>query len=47
MTKDSLFSIYSMSKPVTGVAMMMLWEQGLWDFDDPIRRCWPLATSMK
>ncbi|MFM1895622.1 MAG: hypothetical protein RLZZ385_696 [Pseudomonadota bacterium] len=30
MTKDSLFRIYSMSKPVTGVAMMMLFEEGRW-----------------
>ena len=41
MTQDSLFRIYSMSKPVTGVALMMLWEQGLWDFDDPISKFIP------
>jgi len=28
MAKDSIFRIASMTKPVTGVAMMMLWEQG-------------------
>src|SRR5580704_9407034 len=26
--KDSIFRIYSMSKPITGVAMMMLYEEG-------------------
>ncbi len=25
---DSLYRVYSMTKPITGVAMMMLWEQG-------------------
>jgi len=47
MTKDSLFRIYSMSKPVTGVAMMMLWEQGLWDFDDPISKFVPEFANLK
>ncbi|HEY1911190.1 MAG TPA: serine hydrolase domain-containing protein, partial [Vicinamibacterales bacterium] len=28
MAGDSLFRIYSMSKPITGVAMMQLYEQG-------------------
>jgi CubicO group peptidase (beta-lactamase class C family) len=41
MTRDSLFRIYSMSKPVTGVALMMLWEDGLWEFDDPISKFIP------
>jgi CubicO group peptidase (beta-lactamase class C family) len=47
MTKDSLFRIYSMSKPVTGVAMMMLWEQGLWDFDDPISKFVPQFANLQ
>src|SRR5690242_10683458 len=28
MTKDSMFRIYSMTKPLTSVAVMMLWEEG-------------------
>src|SRR4029434_2736390 len=28
MTKDSIFRIYSMSKPITSVSAMMLWEDG-------------------
>ncbi|PZU59472.1 MAG: serine hydrolase [Brevundimonas sp.] len=36
LTRDALFRIYSMTKPVTGVAMMILFEQGLWRLDDPI-----------
>ncbi|MEX0738337.1 MAG: serine hydrolase domain-containing protein [Pseudohongiella sp.] len=47
MTKDSLFRIYSMSKPVTAVAMMMLWEDGLWDFDDPISKYIPQFSNLQ
>ncbi|MEX0901870.1 MAG: serine hydrolase domain-containing protein [Pseudohongiellaceae bacterium] len=36
MERDTLFRIYSMTKPVTGVALMILHEEGLWDFDDPV-----------
>jgi CubicO group peptidase (beta-lactamase class C family) len=38
---DSLFRIYSQTKPVTGVALMLLFEQGKWHFDDPITRFIP------
>ena len=38
MALDSLFRIYSMSKPITGVAMMQLYEQGKWQLDDPITK---------
>ena len=41
MQKDTLFRIYSMTKPVTGVALMILYEQGLWKFDDPISKFMP------
>jgi CubicO group peptidase (beta-lactamase class C family) len=30
MTKDTIFRDYSMTKPVTGVAMLILYEQGKW-----------------
>ena len=30
MQKDSIFRIYSMTKPLTGLAMMMLYEEGKW-----------------
>ena len=33
---DSIFRIASMTKPIAGVAMMQLWEQGKWDLDDPV-----------
>jgi CubicO group peptidase (beta-lactamase class C family) len=36
MREDALFRIYSMSKPITAVALMMLLEEGLIDLDDPV-----------
>jgi len=38
---DSLFRIYSMTKPVTSVAFMMLVEEGLVSLDDPVHRFIP------
>ena len=36
MTQDTLFRIYSMTKPITGVAVMMLYEEGHFSLNDPI-----------
>ena len=36
MREDAIFRIYSMSKPITAVAMMMLVEEGLIGLDDPV-----------
>ena len=41
MTRDSIFRIYSMTKPITGVAMLMLYEEGKWRLDDPVSRFIP------
>ena len=38
MSKDSLFWIASMTKPVTGVAIMMLLEEGTLRLTDPVSR---------
>jgi CubicO group peptidase (beta-lactamase class C family) len=38
---DSLFRIYSMTKPVTSVAFMMLVEEGKVSLDDPVHRFIP------
>jgi CubicO group peptidase (beta-lactamase class C family) len=38
---DTLWRIYSMTKPVTSVAAMMLWEQGKFDLNDPISKWLP------
>ena len=41
MMSDTIFRIYSMTKPITGAAMMILHEQGLWDLDDPVSQFIP------
>ena len=41
MRRDALVQIYSMTKPVTGVALMQLWEQGKFGLDDPLARHLP------
>lgn len=45
--KDSIFRIYSMTKPVTGVAMMMLYEEGKWRLEDPVSRHIPEFARLK
>ncbi len=45
--KDSIFRIYSMTKPVTGVAMMMLYEEGKWQHNDPVSRYIPEFARLK
>jgi len=44
---DTIFRIYSQSKPVTAVALMILFEQGKWHFDDPITRFIPEFESLR
>jgi len=36
MSHDAIFRIYSMSKPITGVALMMLYEEGKFRLSDPV-----------
>ena len=38
---DSIFRIFSMTKPVVGTALMMLHEEGRWQLDDPVSRFIP------
>jgi CubicO group peptidase (beta-lactamase class C family) len=47
MTPDQIFRIYSMTKPITGVAMMILFEEGKWRLDDPITRYVPEFKNLK
>jgi CubicO group peptidase (beta-lactamase class C family) len=47
MTRDTIAQIYSMTKPVTGVALMQLWEQGKFGLDDPLARYLPEFASMQ
>jgi CubicO group peptidase (beta-lactamase class C family) len=47
MKRDALIQIYSMSKPVTGVALMQLYEQGRFQLDDPLAKHLPEFANMK
>ena len=47
MTKDTMFRIYSQSKPVTGVAMMILFEEGKWRLDDPVTKYVPEFANLR
>lgn len=44
---DTLFRIYSMSKPVTSVAAMMLYEEGAFELKDPVHRFIPSFENMR
>jgi CubicO group peptidase (beta-lactamase class C family) len=47
MEKDTIFRIYSMTKPVIGVAMMILYEQGKWSPGDPVSKHIPEFTDLQ
>jgi CubicO group peptidase (beta-lactamase class C family) len=47
MRQDTIFRIYSMTKPITGVAMMKLYEQGKWHPDDPLSRYIPEFANLQ
>ena len=46
MRKDDIFRIYSMTKPITSVAAMMLWEEGRFLLSDPIAKYLPEFTDL-
>jgi CubicO group peptidase (beta-lactamase class C family) len=47
MAKDSIFRIYSMTKPIVSVAAMMLWEEGRFLLSDPIGKFLPELADLK
>jgi len=47
MSEGSLFRIYSMAKPVTAVAAMMLHEEGHFQLDDPVSRYLPEFSRVR
>jgi CubicO group peptidase (beta-lactamase class C family) len=47
MQKDTIFWIASMSKPITGVAMMILYEEGKWQLTDPVTKYIPEFAGLK
>ncbi|MCK2054740.1 serine hydrolase domain-containing protein [Methylobacterium sp. 37f] len=44
---DTIARIYSMTKPLTSVAVMMLYEEGRFQLDDPVTRFLPEFTDMR
>jgi CubicO group peptidase (beta-lactamase class C family) len=47
MTRDTIFRLYSQSKPVTAVATMILYEEGKFLLTDPVARYLPEFADMK
>ena len=47
MARDTIAQIYSMTKPVTGVALMQLWEAGKFRLDDPLAKYLPEYADMR
>ncbi|MEU3452953.1 serine hydrolase domain-containing protein [Micromonospora sp. NPDC006766] len=44
---DTLWRIYSMTKPITSVAAMLLWEEGRFELNDPISRWLPEFADVR
>lgn len=44
---DTIHRMYSQTKPVTGVAMMILYEEGKWRLDEPVTRYIPEFKGLK
>jgi len=47
MTRDTIVRIFSMTKPITGTALMQLWEQGRFRLDDPVVKYIPELAEVK
>ena len=47
MSNDTLFRIYSMSKPITGVALMILYEEGRFSLADPVEKYLPELKDLQ
>jgi CubicO group peptidase (beta-lactamase class C family) len=47
MRRDALFRIASMTKPITSVALMMLWEEGRFQLDEPVERYLPEFADVR
>jgi CubicO group peptidase (beta-lactamase class C family) len=47
MTDNTIFRIFSMTKPITSLGVMMLWEEGCFALDEPISSFLPSFRQMK
>ncbi len=44
---DTIFRVYSMTKPITAVAALMLWEEGAFQLKDPVSTYLPAVGDMR
>lgn len=47
LSRDTIFRIYSMTKPITAAAMFLLFEEGKWMLDDPVAKFLPEVEGMQ
>jgi CubicO group peptidase (beta-lactamase class C family) len=47
VTTDTVWRIYSMTKPITTVAALILWEQGRFELTDPVRQYLPAFADQR
>jgi CubicO group peptidase (beta-lactamase class C family) len=47
MARETIVQVYSMTKPLTGTALMQLWEQGKFHLDDPVSKYIPELADVK
>src|SRR4051812_15602090 len=47
VTDDTLWRIYSMTKPITSVAAMLLWEEGAFELKDPVAKFVPAFAGTR
>lgn len=47
LTDNTLFRVYSMSKPITAAALMILYDEGKFQLDDPVARHIPVFENTK
>src|SRR5690348_7715633 len=47
MTKDAYFYVYSMTKPITSVALLTLYEEGRFQLGDPLAKYLPELANLK
>ncbi len=47
MSTDSIFRIFSMTKPVTGTALMMLYDEGKFQMSDPVEKYLPEFANLR
>ena len=47
IARDDLFRIYSMTRPITSTAVMMLWEEGRFQLDDPVSQYLPQFADQR